>query len=109
MDALVEVCTGNDIPCQGGVRHGCLAYSGASCTHGDFRQLSTHLCEPVHLVQVWLPERGSQVVRCFVVTLGPSVGSIEFQWLKGAKEGHYGKQTAKDTFSICGKGRSPET
>ena len=67
LDVLVEVCARNDIPCQGGVRNGYLCHSGASGAHGDLRQLSAHLCKSVHLVQVWLPERGSlTAVSCCV-------------------------------------------
>ena len=105
--------------CQGGVRNGHFCHSRTSRAHGDLRPLSTHLCEPLCLVQVWLPERGSQAVRCFVVTL-PAKGwkHPEFQWrFSMTKEGPYRKLTAKEKFFRChstmlrfiSKGRTPET
>ena len=108
---LVEVLTCNDIPRQGGVRNGYFCHSGASGAHGDLRQLSTHLCKPVHLVQVWPPERGSQAVGCFMVTLrAKGWKHPEFQWPKI-------NQTAKDNFwmsftilrFVAESGRSTET
>ena len=77
-----------DIPRQGGVRNGYFCHSGASGAHGDLRRLSTHLCESVHLVQVWLPKRGSQAVGCFMVTLRANFNALRFN------------PTAKDNFSM---------
>lgn len=109
--------------CQGGVRNGHFCHSRTSCAHGYLRQLSTHLCEPLRLVQVWLPKRGSlTAVSCCVWWSGPGprVGSMEASWVSMAifddQRRTLQKANCKREFfdvirhvEICAKGRTPET